>query len=487
MSEAIKGLKPKKLWRLFAQISSIPHGSKNEAALAAHLREVAEKAGFVVKKDDTGNLCVSVPATTGYEKIPTVVLQGHLDMVCEKNEAIDFDFAKDAIQLVRDGDWLKADGTTLGADNGVGVAAALAVALSEDVLHGPLEILLTVDEETGITGAMRLSPSLVSGRILLNFDSEKPGTVCIGCAGGCGVTTSLQLGWKDTPDGTIGMELKLTGLMGGHSGMDIHENRGNAVKLIARSLRALNELDISISGFRSGDKHNAIPREGTAVIVLPVECAPRVREIIGDQIKSFTAELSNESQMYISTTQINLPGRVLCKESFETVLNMLMDFPCGVLAMSRDMPDLVETSNNLASAKIEGEVLITHNSSRSSLPQALQATVNQVVAVGDLAGAINNVEESYPGWKPNTDSKILHILEDTHEEIFGNRPDREATHAGLECGVIGDKFDGMDMVSFGPNIVNAHSPDEAVSISSVEKFWRLLLGVTGKVARGAYH
>lgn len=486
MSEALKGLQPEKLWELFAQISSIPHGSKNEAVLAAYLRQVAEKAGFDIRQDDVGNLSISVPATPGYEKAPTVVLQGHLDMVCEKNEEVDFDFTKDAIRLVRNADWLKADGTSLGADNGIGVAAAVAVALSEDIVHGPLEILLTVDEETGLVGAMGLSPSLVGGRILLNLDSEKTSTVCIGCAGGGGVTTHLSLAWGDVPKGMVGLELKLTGLRGGHSGLDIHENRGNAVKLMTRNLRELRRLGIALASFHSGDKLNAIPREGSAIVALPGNQVSKVQEIINNQLKVFRAEFPRERQIHISSSQISPPRRVLSGEAFDTALNMLMAFPNGVLAMSHDIPGLVETSNNLSSAHIESEVLIAHNTPRSSLPQALQATIDQIVAVSNLAGATSQVEESYPGWQPNLDSKVLHILEDVYEELFGNRPAREATHAGLECGIIGEKLGGMDMVSLGPDLVNAHSPDEAVNISSVGRFWTLLVAILDKIAKGAY-
>jgi len=486
MSEVLKGLQPERLWELFAQIASIPHGSKKEAVLAAHLHQLAEGAGFAVKQDDTGNVCISLPATPRYKKTPTVVLQGHLDMVCEKNEAVDFDFTKDAIRLVRDGEWLKADGTTLGADNGIGVAAALAVMLSEDIIHGPMEILLTVDEETGLTGAMGLSPSLVSGRILLNLDSEKTGTVCIGCAGGGGVTTHLPLSWTDTPSGTVGLELKLTGLRGGHSGLNIHENRGNAVKLITRNLLSLKDLNITLADFQSGDKRNAIPREGTATLALPVDHVPKAQKIISEMLKALRTEFPNERHMRILSTQISPPGRVLSKESFDTMLNMLIAFPNGVLAMSRDTPGLVETSNNLASAHIKGDTLIAYNGPRSSFSQAVQETVDHIVTVANLAGATNRIGEPYPGWQPNPDSKILHILEDAHEELFGSRPERETIHAGLECGIIGEKFDGMDMVSFGPDIVNAHSPDEAVNICSVETFWKLLVCVLDKIARGAY-
>ena len=482
MSEALKGLQPEKLWELFSQIASIPHGSKNETRLAVCLRQIAETAGLTVKQDNAGNLCILVPATQGYENAPAVVLQGHLDMVCEKNETVDFDFTKDAIRLVRDGDWIRADGTTLGADNGIGVAAALATALTANIIHGPLEILLTVDEETGLTGAMGLSPSLVSGRIMCNLDSEKAGAVCIGCAGGGGVTTRLPIEWMDTPDRMVGMELNLTGLQGGHSGLDIHENRGSAVKLITRSLCALNDLGVTLADLHSGDKANAIPREGYGVLVLPGEQRSKVQEIISRQLMLFKDEFPHEQHMHILTTRINPSRRVLTRKSFDTALEMLMAFPHGVLAMSRDIPDLVETSNNLSSVHIRGDVLVAHNMPRSSVARAMKTTVDQIVSVSDLAGATSQVEEPYPGWQPNPDSKILHILEDVYEELFGNRPVREATHAGLECGVIGEKLGGMDMVSFGPDVISAHSPSEAVNIVSVEKFWKLLVGLLHKVA-----
>ena len=486
MTEALRGLEPKDLWKLFAQISGIPHGSGNEEALAGHLSRIAERAGLTVKKDDAGNLCIAVPATPGSENAPVVMLQAHLDMVGEKNKSVDFDFSQEAIRLVIDGDWLKADGTSLGADNGIGVAAALGAALSQDMVHGPLEVLLTVNEETGLIGALELSPDLVSGHIMLNLDSERPGSICIGCAGGGGVTTHLPLTLNDTPDGTAGLEVKLTGLRGGHSGLDIIENRGNAVKLMARTVLALHGSGASLADFHSGDKLNAIPREGFAHLVLPLEQLPQTKEIISHQLNLFRTEFPNEPTLQITTTQIGLSRKVLSTSSLRTALNMLMAFPNGVLAMSREMQGLVETSNNLSSAHMQERVFIVHNTPRSSLSEALQATVDQIVAVADLAGGTNTFEEPYPGWQPNSHSKILHIVEDTFSEVFGKRPQRVATHAGLECGAIGGKCDDMDMVSFGPDIINAHSPDEAVSISSVKTFWQLLVGVLEKVARGAY-
>jgi dipeptidase D len=486
MTEALRGLQPHDLWQLFEQIASIPHGSNNEEALAGHLSRIAEGAGLTVKQDDAGNISIAVPATPGCERTPVVVLQGHLDMVCEKNTAVDFDFSQEAIRLVRDGDWLKADGTSLGADNGIGVAAALAIALSQDMVHGPLEVLLTVNEETGLIGALELSPDLVSGHIMLNLDSERTGSICIGCAGGGGVTTHLPLTLHDTPDGTEGLELRLTGLRGGHSGLDIIENRGNAVKLMARTVLALHACGATLADFHSGDKLNAIPREGFAHLVLPVEQLARTHEIIAHQLKLFRTEFPHEPTVQITTTRISPSRQVLSTGSLRTALNMLMAFPNGVLAMSREMQGLVETSNNLSSAHMKGGGFVVHNTPRSSRAEALQATVDQIVAVADLAGGTNELEEPYPGWQPNPHSKILHIVEDTYTDVFGKRPQRVATHAGLECGAIAGKCAGMDMVSFGPDIVNAHSPDEAVRISSVKTFWQLLVGILQKVAKGAY-
>lgn len=485
MSDALIGLRPQTLWGLFAQIVGIPHGSKHETLLATHLRQVAGDAGFTVVQDEAGNMGITVPATKGYEHSPTVVLQGHLDMVCEKNEDVEFDFARDAIRVVRGGDWIKAQGTTLGADNGIGVAAAFAVALSDDFVHGPLEILLTVDEETGLNGATRLSPSLVTGRILLNLDSEKAHTVCIGCAGGGGVTTQLPLDWTEVPQGAVGVQLKLTGLRGGHSGLDIHENRANAIKLMSRSLSALKGLEIALADFRGGDKHNAIPREAIAVVALPIGNVSQLHSMVSDLHKSFQVEFPHEREMQSIVTPATLPPQVVGKKSFETLVTMLLAFSNGVLAMSQEMPGLVETSTNLATAHLKDGVFTVHNSSRSSVPQALKATMDQVVAVAQLAGATHRVVEPYPGWRPNTDSKLLHIVENVYQELFGRRPTREATHAGLECGVIGKKLGTMDMISIGPDIVNAHSPQEAVSVISVEKFWRLLTAVLARIAQGS--
>ena len=486
MSEAIKGLAPEQLWDFFARIAAIPHGSKNETALASYLRLIAAKAGLAVRQDAVGNLCIAVPPSPGCEKAPAVVLQSHLDMVCEKNAAVDFDFSKDDIRLVRDGDWIRAEGTSLGADNGIGIAAAMAVAISGDILHGPLEILLTVDEETGLTGAVNLSPSLISGRILLNLDSEKSDHLCIGCAGGGEVSTLLPLTLTDTPPHSAALALTLTGLRGGHSGLDIHENRANAVTLMARLALALKEHSALLAGFQGGDKHNAIPRESFSTVVLRAARLNAARESISARHHAFVAEFAHETTMKLSCEETALPARVVSETSSAAALHMLAAFPHGVLAMSRHMPGLVETSSNLAAAHIHDDLLTVHNMSRSSLSPALHSTMEQIAAISSLAGGTCEMGTPYPGWNPDPHSKILTVLEKTYEEVCGRKPERTATHAGLECGVIGEKCAGMDMISFGPDIINAHSPAEAVSIKSVARFWKILIGTLRRVATGAY-
>jgi dipeptidase D len=447
---------------------------------------MAEKAGLRVRQDDAGNLCIAVPPSPGCEKAPAVVLQAHLDMVCEKNASVAFDFARDAIRLVRDGDWVKADGTSLGADNGIGMAGAMAVAVSKDILHGPLEVLLTVDEETGLTGAVSLSPSLVRGRILLNLDSEKSDHLCIGCAGGGEVATRLPLTLTDTPPQSAALTLTLTGLRGGHSGLDIHENRANAVTLMALLVLAMRDHGALLADFQGGDKHNAIPRESFATVVLPAAQLSAARESLAARYRAMSSEFAHETAMQMSCTETALPARVAGGPSSAAALHMLAAFPHGVLAMSRYMPGLVETSSNLAAAHTREDLLTVHNMARSSLSPALHSTLEQVAAISRLAGGACEMGTPYPGWQPDPHSKILAVLEKTYEEICGRKPERTATHAGLECGVIGEKCTGMDMISFGPDIINAHSPDEAVNIKSVATFWNILTGALHRIATGAY-
>ncbi len=486
MSEAIAGLEPKLVWEIFAGIAAVPRPSKHEEKIIAHLDTLAKNRGFVVDQDLTGNLVIRVPATPGYESAPVVVMQGHVDMVCEKNSDVEFDFLNDGIKLRRDGDWLRGTGTTLGADNGLGVAMALAAAMDPSVVHGPLEILLTVDEETGLTGAMYLANDLITGRILLNLDSEETGIVYMGCAGGAGVSAHLPLRWTDAKDTHVGARLVVRGLRGGHSGGNIHENRANAVKILARTLKALSPHHIHIADMQGGDKHNAIPREAFAVMSLPQKAFEKAAATVAECHAAMAREFPRDPDFVLELVAADKPARVLDADTQTAALAMLLGFPNGVLAMSQDLPNLVETSTNLASIRIEGDALAAHNSPRSSNATAIRGVIEQIDAVARLAGAVTEVRDPYPGWQPNPDSRILRLVETVHEEVFGTKPERKAIHAGLECGIIGEKFPGMDMVSFGPDIQGAHSPDERAYIPAVAVSWKLLAAVLEAIARGRY-
>jgi dipeptidase D len=353
-------------------------------------------------------------------------------------------------------------------------------------MHGPLEVLLTVDEETGLTGAVSLSPSLVRGRILLNLDSEKSDHLCIGCAGGGEVATRLPLTLTDTPPQSAALTLTLTGLRGGHSGLDIHENRANAVTLMALLVLAMRDHGALLADLQGGDKHNAIPRESFATVVLPAAQLSAARESLAARYRAIASEFAHETAMQMSCAETALPARVAGGTSSAAALQMLAAFPHGVLAMSRYLPGLVETSSNLAAAHMREDLLTVHNMARSSVAPSLHSTMEQIAAISRLAGGTCEMGTPYPGWQPDPHSKILSVLEKTYEEICGRKPERTATHAGLECGVIGEKCPGMDMISFGPDIINAHSPDEAVNIKSVATFWSILSGALRRIATGAY-
>jgi len=484
MSRVLASLEPGKLWEIFEEITKIPHCSKHEEAMAAYLQQTAKDAGLECLQDQVGNLVVRIPATPGRENAPAVALQGHMDMVCEKNADKDFDFCTDPLELVIDGDWLKASGTTLGSDNGVGLAAALAVALDPSIIHGPLEILATVDEESGLTGAMGLTADLLRSRLLLNLDSEETNKIYIGCAGGGGVNTRLPLKATATAAGLVGGRLTVKGLAGGHSGLDIILNRGNAIKLLVRALYDLTPLDASLCEMWGGDKHNAIPREAWATLVLPADSWDAARASVNKNLDDFRREYPNEPNLLIALEDIDAPATTLFPESHNAVLNLLLGYPDGVLAMSREVPGLVETSNNLASVKMEGGFLQCHNSPRSSNDVAIRGLLDQIQAIGKLAGAANEEEDSYPGWQPDMASPVLKLARQVHRELFDVEPEAAAIHAGLECGIIGEKFSGMDMISFGPDIRHPHSPDERVNIPSVDRFWNFLVALLDAVATG---
>jgi dipeptidase D len=484
MSHPLENLEPKTVWKYFDEIRKTPHGSGNERALANRVMGFAREQGCECAIDKVGNVVVRVKASPGCEKAPVVVLQGHLDMVCEKNTSKVFDFEKDAIGLVRDGDWLKADGTTLGADNGIGVASSLAFMELKGAAHGPLELLFTVDEETGLNGARGLEPGFVTGKLLVNLDSEEDGVFYVGCAGGQDTALALPIASAASNAGWNCCRVEIKGLRGGHSGLDIVNNRGNAVRLLARTLVALGrEVDLCVASLEGGDKHNAIPREATAVISVAPGSADTVRRIFDAQLAGFRDEFASaEPDLTLTMTPITLPAKVLDKPSRDRVLAFLLGLPHGVLSMSRDMPGLVETSTNLARVRTDKELSVLC-SSRSSVASALKGAVAQIEAVGLLSGAAVDVHEGYPGWKPNMESVLLAKARKVWSEVHGKEPRFTAIHAGLECGIIGEKYPGIDMISLGPTIVSPHSPDEKVSIPTVARFFDFIKAFLAALAK----
>ena len=493
MTHVTEGLKPQALWTYFEQLSAIPRCSKNESAVRAFLRQTGERLGAEVREDSIGNIVLAVPATPGYESAPTVILQSHMDMVCEKNSDTVFDFAKEAIRLLIEGEWLTADNTTLGADNGIGVAAQLAMLESPDVVHGPLELLFTVDEETGLTGAMGLDPKLLTGRIMLNLDSEEDGLLYVGCAGGTHLSSEFPLHRQDVPQGLVPVRLALRGLKGGHSGCDIHLNRGNALKLLAHLLHELFEQaaqetwtgGLHLALLEAGSAHNAIPREGEAVVFVH----PDHQQDLDDAAMAAHTALSDafpyEDDLTLNIdTPDQAPTSVWQKADVETILPALLSFHNGIFAMSQDIPGLVETSNSLALARTKADHLFVLNSTRSSNAEAMKLLLRHNAAVAHLAKAKTTQGDGYPGWQPNMESPVLNLARSLYKERTGKEPKITAIHAGLECGLIGERFPGMDMLSFGPEIRFPHSPDEKVHIASVANFWTLLSELLSAIAQG---
>lgn len=484
----VSELEPQQLWRHFDAILAIPRPSTHEERARRYVLDVAERHGLRHRQDATGNVVVEKPASSGREGAPVVVLQGHLDMVTEKNSGTDHDFMRDPIIPRQDDGWVKATGTTLGADNGVGAAAMLAVMEADDLVHGPLELLFTVDEESGLNGVLALDAEAIAlrGRWLLNLDSEEEGSVTIGCAGGSTSSLTLSLETAPSPAGTVALEVKLSGLKGGHSGMEIHLQRGNAVKLLARALFAAAEAaPFHLAAFQGGNKHNALPREAAARVVVAAAgrdaCTAAVeREVsaIRDEIRTVDPDLT------LAIAEAPPPDRVWTAAATRKTLELLDALPHGVLAMSNDIPGLVETSLNLATAAADDGSLSILISIRSSVASAMRATRRRLRAFADLAGAEVREAEGYPGWKPNLDSPLLATFRQLHQRLVGTDPELKAVHAGLECGVLGEKFPGMDMISFGPVILGAHSPDERVDVASVGRFYELLREMLAELAGG---
>jgi len=478
MTPALAELEPKELWKHFDALLAIPRASTKEAAARDYVLSIAAKHKLEATHDKVGNTVIRKPAHSGRESAPMALLQGHLDMVCEKNEGTAHNFDTDPIKVKRDGDWLKADGTTLGADNGVGVAAALAVMESTDIAHGPLEFVFTIDEESGLTGAAEFPPGMLKSKYFLNLDNEEKDTICIGCAGGVKTTARRKVTLRDAK-GDTGWRLKVSGLQGGHSGVDIHQGRGNAVRILAGILQtAMETLPVEIANLTGGSAQNAIPREASAVIVLDAAREPELQKLIdrlGDEHKADIGGFDPDLQ--VTVEKVERPAQAIDANDAKQAVHLLATLHHGVLAMSPDVPGLVQNSTNLAMVATKGDVIEIVTSQRSAIESSKNGAARMVATACRLAGFEIEHTGSYPGWKPEPTSDIVRKLQSVHEKVFGHPANLIAMHAGLECGVIGEKYPGMQMVSFGPTIVGPHSPNERVEISSVQGFWKYLKAV----------
>ncbi len=475
----LENLKPTLVWAHFDQIRKIPRCSKHEEKIRQYILDFAKKQGLQTRTDKVGNVVVIKPAAKGMEKKPIAILQGHMDMVCEKNSDVTFDFSKDPIQITIKDDILKAKGTTLGGDNGIGLAMSLAILEDKSLRLGPIEALFTVDEETGLTGAFALEPRMLNGRIMLNLDSEDFGVITVGCAGGGDSKLELPLIIEPVPQTFTGLSVTVSGLRGGHSGVDIHEQRGNAVKILARLLwKAGMKYSLAIVDIKGGDKHNAIPREAHAAIGIPKADAPAVSKLLKEECQAVLEEIrSADPNLKCEIKDQGLPPQAINQSSSKMLLSLLYGLPHGVDKRSYDIPILVETSNNVATVSISGKTATISTSSRSSVKSELQDMRNRIHAIANLAGAKVSEGDAYPGWKPNMDSKLLKLAQNVFKDMFHEDAKVEAIHAGLETGIVGEKFPGMDMISIGPTLKNPHSPDEYLVISTVGKTYDYVLKI----------
>ncbi len=477
MSIDVRNQEPKALWNHFADLNEVPRASKKEERVIAFIKQFGESLNLETRVDHIGNVVIKKQATTGMEDRQVVVLQSHLDMVHQKNNDTAFDFDSEGIKMVVEGDWVKAEGTTLGADNGIGVASIMVLLASNDIEHPPLEALFTIDEETGMTGALELKGGLLDASIMLNLDTEDDDELTIGCAGGIDVTASGEYDMVDAPSGLQSFKINIKGLSGGHSGMDIHKGLGNANKLMNRLLTEIsNELDLRIHWIDGGGLRNAIPRESVAAVAVTLDDVPRLEEIVsstgGDLVDEYTV---TDENLEVVLEPIDTIGKVLSSTFQGQVIRAIYACPSGIYRMSPDVDDLVQTSNNLARVFVKDgkyEILCLTRSSvdteKMDLAQAIKSTF-------ELIGASVNYSGDYPGWAPKPDAGIVQLMKGLYSEMFNEDAHVYACHAGLECGILGTNYPDMEMISFGPNIRGAHSPDERVQISSVRKYWSFLL------------
>ena len=483
---SVRELEPSPLWNHFADLNEVPRPSKQEERVIEFAKQFGISLGFDTTVDHVGNVIIRKPATSGMEDRATIVMQSHLDMVCQKNADVEFDFENQGIDMYVDGDWVRARGTTLGADNGIGVATIMAILSSTDIPHPAIEALFTIDEETGMTGAKGLQGGVLTGEIMLNLDTEDDNELTIGCAGGIDVSTSLEFEYQPTDADTFGAEIFVRGLKGGHSGMDIHLGRGNANKLMNRILwNASQQFDLRIASIDGGGLRNAIPRESFAHITLPNDQLPSFQVWFNGVIGSIKAEYqSTDSELKIGFKTGEPHKFVLAKELQDRLLGVIYACPNGIFRLSPDIDDLVQTSNNLARVVVnEGKVQIDCLT-RSSVNSERDDLANSITALFQWLEGSTKTSGAYPGWQPSPGSPIVSLMSNLYEEMFAESAHVAACHAGLECGIVGTNYPNMQMISFGPNIRGAHSPDECVQISSVQKFWRFLLETLKRIPAG---
>ena len=470
--------KTREILDIFEQIASIPRCSKHEEKISEWLQSWARDKGFAMRADEAGNVVIEVEASEGYEKAPVVVIQGHMDMVCEKTPDSAHDFSKDPIRPIVDGDWLRADNTTLGADNGIAIAMGLVLATDKAVAHPPLELLFTVDEEQGLTGAAKLAPDFIRGRILINIDSEDEGVLTVGCSGGKETRISLPLSFGELPEGYRVYRLAVSGLRGGHSGVDIHKHRASANRILARML-ALASLaaDIRLVSIKGGTAHNAIARDAEACIAFD----SANEGAVGKMISGFEQTVRNEfaasekaPSLEIFATESSA-GQVASAEDTARAINLMLALPHGVIGMSPDIEGLVETSTNFATVEIKDSALKILASLRSSVMTKLDELSGRIEALSALAGADTESANAYPAWEPDMDSPLLERCKNIYQKLYGKQPAVEIIHAGVECAILGDKYPGMDMISLGPTIQNPHSPEERINIPTIGKVWDYLV------------
>ena len=476
MSKDIINLTPQAVWKNFYSLTQIPRPSKHEEKIRKFMVDFGHKLGLETSIDKAGNVIIRKPATPGMENRKGVILQGHLDMVPQKNSNKNHNFETDPIEAYVDGDWVTANGTTLGADNGMGVSAAMAILESKDIAHGPIEALFTADEETGMTGAFGIDPKVLKGDILLNMDSEDEGELYVGCAGGTDANIKLPFKKEAVPAGHVGFKVGITGLKGGHSGMEIILGRGNANKMINRWIKQALKMGMRLGSIDGGSLRNAIPRESFAVVTIASELAEQLIQSVSKFETIFQNEFKAvEPDLSFKIEQVHTPEYLIDADSAMKLANAVYGCPNGVMRMSDAVPGLVETSNNLARVKSEDGYILLQCLLRSSVDSAKESLGEMVSSVFELAGAQVELTGSYPGWKPNMESPILKTMQEVYNKLYGKIPETKAIHAGLECGLLGGVYPKLDMISFGPTIRYPHSPDEKVCIASVDKFWKYLI------------